>query len=78
MERIEEYVDIPKEPPPIIESSRPPAYWPSSTSSSAEEFISVEDLVIKYAPDLPSVLHGVSFKVKARERVGLVGRTGSG
>ena len=38
----------------------------------------VEDLVIKYAPDLPAVLHGVSFSLKAKERVGLLGRTGSG
>jgi len=38
----------------------------------------VEDLVIKYAPDLPSVLHGVSFAIKPREKVGLLGRTGSG
>jgi ABC-type multidrug transport system fused ATPase/permease subunit len=38
----------------------------------------VENLVIKYAPDLPAVLHGVSFRIKAGERVGLVGRTGSG
>ncbi|KAJ7717556.1 P-loop containing nucleoside triphosphate hydrolase protein [Mycena metata] len=38
----------------------------------------VEDLVIKYAPDLPAVLHDVSFELKAGERVGLVGRTGSG
>lgn len=40
--------------------------------------ISVENLVIKYAPELPPVLHGVSFQLKARERVGLLGRTGSG
>jgi ABC-type glutathione transport system ATPase component len=44
----------------------------------AEKFISVENLVIKYAPDLPAVLHGVTFDIKAGERVGLVGRTGSG
>jgi ABC-type multidrug transport system fused ATPase/permease subunit len=79
VERVTEYLELPQEAPAIIESNRPPAYWPSSSSpSSQEEFISVEDLVIKYAPDLPAVLHGVSFKIKARERVGLVGRTGSG
>jgi ABC-type multidrug transport system fused ATPase/permease subunit len=79
VERVTEYLELPQEAPAIIESNRPPAYWPSSSSpSSQEEFISVEDLVIKYAPDLPAVLHGVSFQIKARERVGLVGRTGSG
>lgn len=40
--------------------------------------IVVEDLVVKYSPELPAVLHGVSFNLKARERVGLLGRTGSG
>lgn len=33
---------------------------------------------MKYAPELPAVLHDVSFKLKAGERVGLLGRTGSG
>ena len=57
-----------------MESSRPPAYWPSSES---ENLIVVEDLVIKYAPELPPVLHNVSFTLKGRERVGLLGRTGT-
>ena len=71
-----EYLDLPQEPPAVIESNRPPAYWPSSASSDA--LIRVEDLVVKYAPELPAVLHGVSFNLKAKERVGLLGRTGSG
>ncbi|KII83783.1 hypothetical protein PLICRDRAFT_702353 [Plicaturopsis crispa FD-325 SS-3] len=76
VERIVEYLDLPQEPPAVIESNRPPAYWPSS--SSKDSLIHVEDLVIKYAPDLPPVLHGVSFDLKAKERIGLLGRTGSG
>jgi len=40
--------------------------------------VSVEELVIKYAPELPPVLKGVSFQLSARERIGLLGRTGSG
>ncbi|KAF6756229.1 multidrug resistance-associated ABC transporter [Ephemerocybe angulata] len=75
VERIVEYLNLPQEPPAIIENNRPPAYWPSSTS---ESLIRVEDLVVKYAPDLPAVLHDVSFTLKAGERVGLLGRTGSG
>ncbi|KDQ49974.1 hypothetical protein JAAARDRAFT_42467 [Jaapia argillacea MUCL 33604] len=78
VERVVEYLDLPQEPPAVIESSRPPAYWPSSSSSNEAALISVEDLVIKYGPELPPVLHGVSFQLKARERVGLLGRTGSG
>ncbi|KAI0705448.1 multidrug resistance-associated ABC transporter [Earliella scabrosa] len=78
VERVVEYLDLPQEPASIIESNRPPAYWPSSTSQNKDSMLVVEDLVVKYAPDLPSVLHGVSFSLKAGERVGLLGRTGSG
>ncbi|TFK50640.1 multidrug resistance-associated ABC transporter [Heliocybe sulcata] len=76
VERVVEYLDLPQEPPAVIESNRPPAYWPSSSNQNA--LISVEDLVIKYIPELPAVLHGVSFQLRPRERVGLLGRTGSG
>lgn len=37
----------------------------------------MEDLVIKYAPELPPVLHNVSLTLRGRERVGLLGRTGA-
>ncbi|KAJ7662919.1 multidrug resistance-associated ABC transporter [Mycena rosella] len=76
VERITEYMDLPQEPPAIIESQRPPAYWPSSAKNNS--LVVVEDLSIKYAPDLPSVLQNVSLELKSGERVGLVGRTGSG
>ena len=47
----------------------PPAYWPSK-----EAGIEVESLTCAYAPELGPVLKGVSFSVKAGERVGIVGR----
>lgn len=68
-------LNLPQEPPAIIESNRVPAYWPSSSNN--ESLIRVENLEIKYAPDLPAVLHDVSFMLKAGERVGLLGRTGT-
>jgi len=74
VERVVEYLDLPQEPPAVIESHRPPAYWPSSATNHA--LVAVENIVIKYAPDMPPVLHGVSFSLKAGERVGLLGRTG--
>lgn len=76
VERVVEYLDLPQEPPAIIEDNRPPAYWPSTTTNG--DLISVENLVIKYAPDLPAVLQDVSFTLQAGERIGLLGRTGSG
>ncbi|WRT70588.1 uncharacterized protein IL334_007586 [Kwoniella shivajii] len=75
VERVQEYLSLPQEAPAIIPSNRPPAYWPSTDSGST--FLSVQDLEIKYAPDLPTVFKG-SFDVKAGEKIGLIGRTGSG
>ncbi|KAJ7105197.1 multidrug resistance-associated ABC transporter [Mycena epipterygia] len=76
VERIVEYLDLPQEPPAVIESNRPPAFWPSSAKN--DSLIVAENVSIKYAPELPSVLQDVSFTLKAGERVGLLGRTGSG
>ncbi|KAK6538574.1 hypothetical protein TWF694_010153 [Orbilia ellipsospora] len=50
----------------------PPAAWPH------EGRVDIKDLVVAYADDLEPVLKGVSFDVKPRERVGVVGRTGAG
>ncbi|KAF9255059.1 multidrug resistance-associated ABC transporter [Marasmius fiardii PR-910] len=77
VERIVEYLEVPQEPPAIIESNRPPAYWPSANANN-DALIRVENLSVKYAPDLPDVLQDVSFTLRAGERVGLLGRTGSG
>ncbi|KAL6301359.1 P-loop containing nucleoside triphosphate hydrolase protein [Sparassis latifolia] len=72
VERIVEYLGVPQEAPEIIPENRPPAYWPSSNGE-----LVVQDLVVRYAPELPSVLHRVSFSVKPAEKIGVVGRTGS-
>lgn len=40
--------------------------------------ISVEGLKVRYASHLPLVLKGITFKVEAGSRVGIIGRTGSG
>ncbi|KAJ7283151.1 hypothetical protein C8J57DRAFT_1498229 [Mycena rebaudengoi] len=71
LERIQSYVNIEHEKP-FTEAGKPPAYWPASGD------LRVENLSAKYSDDGPSVLHGVSFHVKSGERVGIVGRTGSG
>jgi ABC-type multidrug transport system fused ATPase/permease subunit len=68
-ERVIEYTELPTE---SLEGSSPPAAWPT------RGIIEVEDLVVGYAPDLPPVLKGLSFSVNSNERVGVVGRTGTG
>ncbi|CEH14116.1 Multidrug resistance-associated protein/mitoxantrone resistance protein, ABC superfamily [Ceraceosorus bombacis] len=73
LERIVEYRDVGKEAPAILDDQRPPAAWPSPQAD-----IKVEDLAMRYRPKLPLVLKGISFDVKPREKIGVVGRTGSG
>lgn len=75
VERVSEYLDLPQEPPAIVQSNRPPAYWPSSSSTN---LVVVQNLTIRYAPELPAVLHGVDLSFQPKERIGLMGRTGSG
>ncbi|KAI9056609.1 P-loop containing nucleoside triphosphate hydrolase protein [Trametes sanguinea] len=71
LERIQQYLLIEQEPKPTPEGV-PPAYWPASGH------IEVEKLSARYSEDGPKVLDEVSFQVVAGERVGIVGRTGSG
>ncbi|KAI4371822.1 hypothetical protein MLD38_010126 [Melastoma candidum] len=72
VERVGTYVDLPSEAPPVVESNRPPPAWPSSGS------IKFEDVILRYRPELPPVLHGLSFFVSPSDKVGIVGRTGAG
>lgn len=67
VERVMEYLDVPQEAPPIIEESRPPAYWPSSSGE-----LVVDDLSVQYAPHLPPALRNVSFTVRPSEKIGVV------
>lgn len=71
MERIQEYANIEQEPKPTPEGV-PPAYWPASGE------LVVENLTAKYSADGAEILHGLNFHIKSGERVGVVGRTGSG
>ncbi|KAF8068784.1 P-loop containing nucleoside triphosphate hydrolase protein [Lyophyllum atratum] len=71
LERLLEYMNIEQEAK-ANESGLPPAHWPSSGS------LRVERLSARYSSDGPNVLHDVSFATTAGERIGIVGRTGSG
>ncbi|KZV91533.1 P-loop containing nucleoside triphosphate hydrolase protein [Exidia glandulosa HHB12029] len=71
LERIQQFIDIEQEPKPT-ERGKPPAYWPSSGS------LRVEHLEAKYSSDGPLVLHDINFEVASGQRIGVVGRTGSG
>ncbi|KAJ7826783.1 multidrug resistance-associated ABC transporter [Mycena olivaceomarginata] len=68
LERVEEYSDLSQESAEFIEP-RPEPSWPEHGA------IRCENLVIRYAPDLPDVLHNVTFDVKPGEKIGILGRT---
>ncbi|KAL1921756.1 uncharacterized protein VTP21DRAFT_10398 [Calcarisporiella thermophila] len=72
MERIQEYSELEPEAPPIVPESRPPSNWPQQGE------MEVRELTVRYLPSHPPALKGISFHVKPREKIGIVGRTGSG
>ncbi|ORY46466.1 hypothetical protein BCR33DRAFT_753523 [Rhizoclosmatium globosum] len=51
---------------------KPPSNWPEKGT------IEFKEVTMRYAPHLPVVLDTVSFDIRNKEKVGIVGRTGSG
>ncbi|KAJ1654030.1 hypothetical protein IWQ61_005966 [Dispira simplex] len=72
MERVKEYSELPSEAPDVIPDQRPSEEWPS------EGTVDFTDYATRYRPGLDLVLKGVSFNVKPKEKIGIVGRTGAG
>ncbi|KAM4066434.1 ABC transporter transmembrane domain-containing protein [Hirsutella rhossiliensis] len=72
MERVKEYLDLEQEAAPVVEGKRPPESWPDEGNV---EFV---DYSTRYRTDLDPVLRGISLKIQAKEKVGIVGRTGAG
>ncbi|WFD42701.1 hypothetical protein MPSI1_001349 [Malassezia psittaci] len=70
VERMKEYIQIPSE---HQGGKQPPAHWPTDTGG-----IQVNQLCVRYAPEYPLALSNVSVDIKPGEKVGIVGRTGSG
>ncbi|XP_042318198.1 ATP-binding cassette sub-family C member 10 isoform X2 [Sceloporus undulatus] len=71
VERTEEYAtEIPIEPQEKVLQVAPD--WPS------QGHIEFQQVVLAYRPELPNALDGVTFTVYPGEKVGIVGRTGSG
>uniref|UniRef100_A0A3Q2NT33 ATP-binding cassette sub-family C member 10 n=1 Tax=Fundulus heteroclitus TaxID=8078 RepID=A0A3Q2NT33_FUNHE len=71
VERTEEYsTELPTEPQQL--NAELPAAWPEQGSL---EFC---DVVLAYREGLPNALDGVRFVVQPGEKIGIVGRTGSG
>ncbi|GMJ04421.1 multidrug resistance-associated protein 14, ATP-binding cassette C10 [Hibiscus trionum] len=72
VERLEQYMHIPSEAPEVIEANRPPHDWPCVGK------VNIRNLKIRYRPNAPLVLHGISCIFEGGSKIGIVGRTGSG
>ncbi|CAG8625397.1 12375_t:CDS:10 [Gigaspora margarita] len=73
VERLVHYSDnLEVEAENIIPENRPPPGWP------ARGEVHIKNLEIKYGPDSPLVLKGISVDIMAAEKIGIVGRTGCG
>ncbi|XP_022801988.1 multidrug resistance-associated protein 1-like isoform X2 [Stylophora pistillata] len=72
VERIKEYSAIAREAEWIIPSHRPPSDWPHQGR------VEIEHFDMRYREQLPLVLKDINCTIGAREKVGIVGRTGAG
>ncbi|KAF6117127.1 ATP binding cassette subfamily C member 5 [Phyllostomus discolor] len=73
VERINHYIQtLSLEAPARIKNKAPPADWPQ------EGEVTFENAEMRYQENLPLVLKKVSFTIKPKEKIGIVGRTGSG
>ncbi|KAJ5069267.1 multidrug-resistance like protein 1 isoform i [Anaeramoeba ignava] len=72
IERCVEFSSIESEKPEIIPQHRPPKNWPNLGK------IQFNKICMRYREGLPSVLKKVSATIQPQEKVGIVGRTGSG
>ncbi|CAM6094180.1 unnamed protein product [Calypogeia fissa] len=72
VERIMQFTRIKSEAPLVIEDSRPSKEWPIQGT------IDLHDLRVRYNDHSPYVLHGLTCKFAGGQKIGIVGRTGSG
>jgi ABC-type multidrug transport system fused ATPase/permease subunit len=89
LERIVAYTEAEQERK-STEDGKPPAAWPTSGEIRVENLTAryskvrmyqynlLSYILIRRPQDGPKVLHGLSFSIRSGERVGVVGRTGSG
>ncbi|GFZ13995.1 multidrug resistance-associated protein 4 [Actinidia rufa] len=72
VERIKQFIKIPSEAAWRIPGCLPSPNWPTRGD------VEIKDLQVRYRPNTPLVLKGVSVSIRGGDKVGIVGRTGSG
>uniref|UniRef100_A0A671TJS5 ATP binding cassette subfamily C member 12 n=1 Tax=Sparus aurata TaxID=8175 RepID=A0A671TJS5_SPAAU len=68
VERLLEYITAPRH----IKEAEIPEHWPKAGA------ITFQDYKMRYRENTPIVLNGLNFSIRAGEKLGIVGRTGSG
>jgi len=71
VERLVTFLELPEEAPEVM-AVRPPQDWPQHGA------IEIENLSLRYRPDLDTILTNLSLSIQAGDKVGIVGRTGAG
>ncbi|KAJ2061011.1 Canalicular multispecific organic anion transporter 1 [Coemansia sp. S146] len=64
--------DTPREQPRVVTDSCPLPTWPETGDIEFRQYR------LRYRPDLDPVLNDLSFAVRSKEKIGIVGRTGAG
>ncbi|KAH9318457.1 hypothetical protein KI387_020226, partial [Taxus chinensis] len=72
VERIRQFSTIPSEAAWIVTERTPSPNWPH------EGNVELRELQVRYRPNTPLVLKGISLKIRGGDKIGVVGRTGSG
>ncbi|TMW84383.1 hypothetical protein EJD97_025314 [Solanum chilense] len=72
VERLEQYMRIPSEESELVQTNHPLPGWPTCGK------VEIRDLKVRYRPNAPLVLQGISCTFEGGQKIGVVGRTGSG
>ncbi|CAI0449450.1 unnamed protein product [Linum tenue] len=83
VERIKQFTDTPSEAPWWIMNFIPDPNWPSHGNIELKDLQASNGMVnfgmqVRYRPNTPLVLKGITLTILGGEKVGIVGRTGSG
>ncbi|XP_038904589.1 ABC transporter C family member 14-like [Benincasa hispida] len=72
VERVKQFSVIPPEAAWRIKDTLPSSNWPHRGN------VDLKDLQVRYRPNTPLVLKGLTLSIYGGEKIGVVGRTGSG
>ena len=82
LERCENYTKISQEKYPVLITDKNLKQYPSfndkTTTFISQGKISFNNYSVKYRPNTPLVLKNLNFEINPKEKIGVVGRTGSG